>query len=221
MGSCPDGGFMSKHEVFISYKYSDAWKTRDKLIAKLSNHGHFYRGERGYCPLNLADSSLKQYLADMIFGTSVTIVIISPQVTWSDWVEWEIKYSLRKTTRNGIQSQRNGIVCVIQGQDRTVFSSTAYSLKTVSSSDWAYMSYFGNKKIRKECLPEIISSNMEETFGPFGEYFGYLSSREDNYDLEDYCVVVSESTFLSNPDKYIDEAFRRAYNPEFKVHINI
>ena len=38
-------------KVFVSYKYSDAVSTRDKIIKKLSNNGTYYKGEKGYVKL--------------------------------------------------------------------------------------------------------------------------------------------------------------------------
>ncbi|MDW9231755.1 hypothetical protein C7S15_4355 [Burkholderia cepacia] len=49
----------------------------------------------------------------MMFDTSVTIVIVSPNIIQSKWIDWEIEYSLKEITRENITSRTNGIVGVI------------------------------------------------------------------------------------------------------------
>jgi hypothetical protein len=66
---------------------------------------------------DLATDTIKEKLKDMIFPTSVTIVVISPNMKKSDWMEGEIKYSLRTQTRGLRTSRPNGIVCVVQKSD--------------------------------------------------------------------------------------------------------
>jgi len=102
-------------ETFISYKYSEARGLRDKIIDKLGKDAEYYRGETADSP-NLVTTSvenIKNNLKDMIYGTSVTIVIISPNMIKSDWIEWEIEYSLKEISRDGRASKTNGILGVI------------------------------------------------------------------------------------------------------------
>ena len=63
---------------------------------------------------DLKTNTIKNKLADMIFPTSVMIVVISPNVDKSAWVKWEIEYATKRQTRNDRQSQPNGIVMVIE-----------------------------------------------------------------------------------------------------------
>lgn len=198
------------HRVFVSYKYSDAHETRDKIMKVLVSQGHYYNGEKGYSKLEVADTTLKTYLADMIFNTSVTVVVISPQVIYSDWVNWEIRYSLRKVNRGERTSQRNGIVCVIQ-KLTDYYGLTNY--------DWAYNYTSSDYVLRKEILPTAIVDNMDDTFGESQLYNRYLKQFL-NLDSLDYCVVVNEDDFLSNPTKYIHEAYLRSKNDKLQVKVN-
>jgi len=206
------------HKVFVSYKFSDAAKTRDDIITALQGQGTYYKGEHGYVALELADSTLKQFLADKIFDSTVTVVIISPNINQSKWVPWEIQYSLERHTRSGKTSKRNGIVCVIQSTPD--YSSPKqngnWPTQYNKNSNWAYRQFEKGKDLRSECIPTIIKRNMKDSFNETN-YWGYLLDDESNVDRKDYCVVVSESTFLRKPIKYIDEAFAKAYDENYET----
>lgn len=103
------------HKTFISYKYSEAQQLRNNIIDALGKDADYYEGETSSSP-DLTDKkteTIKNKLKDMIFGTSVTIIIISPNMTDSDWIDWEIEYSLKEITRADKTSRTNGIVGVI------------------------------------------------------------------------------------------------------------
>ena len=88
-------------ETFIAYKYSEAQDLRDEIIRQLGDDASYYQGETADSP-DLTDTSvenIKENLKDMIFGTSVTIVIVSPNLKSSKWVDWEIEYSLKEYKR--------------------------------------------------------------------------------------------------------------------------
>lgn len=70
------------HKTFISYKYSEARDLRDRIIEALGDDATYYKGETSDSP-DLTDSStenIKRVLRDMMYDTSVTIVIISPHM---------------------------------------------------------------------------------------------------------------------------------------------
>jgi hypothetical protein len=76
-------------KTFISYKYSEAQKLRDKIIDALGDDASFYQGETADSP-DLTDNStetIKNNLKDMIFNTSVTIIIVSPNIKLSKWID--------------------------------------------------------------------------------------------------------------------------------------
>lgn len=194
-------------EVFVSYKFSDGYWTREEIRTKLGKEGHSYNGEKGFKALTTADSTIKEFLKDMIFGTSVTIVVISPEVKYSDWVDWEIRYSLRQPSRYGITSHRNGIVCVVQNCKDFLGN---------KNTRWA-QDYNGN--YRKEIFPQAIIDNLKTTFPDYSYY--YLKALDPNYcPPKDYCVIVSESVFKANPTPYIEEAYERAHDATYEICVN-
>lgn len=113
------------HKTFISYKYSDVVEgrennnLRDRIINKLGENAQYYQGENGYTK-DLSSYSadyIKRTLKDMIRDTTVTIVIISPNMQLSQWMNWELSYSLSEITRANRTSLTNGMIAVVQKQN--------------------------------------------------------------------------------------------------------
>lgn len=107
------------HKTFISYKYNESQDLRDDIIKAMGDNATFYQGETADSP-DLTDTTtenIKKHLTDMMFDTSVTIVIITPHMKESKWIDWEIEYCLKKITRKDRTSQRNGVVGVIKKVD--------------------------------------------------------------------------------------------------------
>ncbi|MDR0560013.1 MAG: TIR domain-containing protein, partial [Prevotellaceae bacterium] len=103
------------HKTFISYKYSEAQNLRDDILKALGDDATYYTGETSDSP-DLSDTStgnIRRVLSDMIYQTSVTIVIISPNMNQSKWIDWEIAYSLKEINRANRNSKTNGIVGVV------------------------------------------------------------------------------------------------------------
>lgn len=120
-------------KVFVSYKYKDsdvkALATASQptwpcdYVNYLDNYvlkDHIYKGEDQGEDLSLySEDYIWSHLRDKIYDSSVTVLLISPNMKepgkWqrSQWIPWEISFSLRKTTRSDRTSQRNSIVAVV------------------------------------------------------------------------------------------------------------
>lgn len=128
------------HKTFISYKYSEAQQLRDDIIEALRDDATYYKGETSDSP-DLSDTStenIKKNLKDMMHGTSVTIVIISPNMKDSKWIDWEIEYCLKNITRKDRTSQTNGVVGVIMKQN----GSCSWFKKSKTNSDGCSVFYY-------------------------------------------------------------------------------
>ncbi len=190
------------HKTFISYKYDEARDVRDRIIDALGADATYYRGEDGYSQdmSSLKAESIKEYLKGMLFDTSVTIVVISPRMKQSNWIDWEIEYSLREYERNGIKSHTNGIVGVIMkyagGYDwiRSV-SSNADGCRPASYSEYYLYDIIINNRFNQN--PVEYTCNQCKTVDALtGSYISF----------------VKEEDFLLSPSVYIDNAFDKSKN---------
>ena len=142
-------------KTFISYKYSDVVagasnNLRDRIIAKLGEDAKFYRGEDGYTKdlSSYSAAYIKETLKKMIRDTSVTILILSPNMKLSQWMNWELSYSLSEITRNGRTSHSNGVIAVVQKRETYGFG---------SGYDW-FKNWYGDWDMNKAF--ELVRANQ-------------------------------------------------------------
>ncbi|MCC5439664.1 TIR domain-containing protein [Clostridium botulinum] len=192
------------HKTFISYKYSEASKLRDDIIKAMEDDAVYYKGETSNSP-DLTDTStenIKKNLKDMMFGTSVTIVILSPYMTESKWIDWEIEYTLKRITRENRTSQINGVVGVImkynggyswfKTEGENCHGTSIVTYKSDKVFPIIYNNHFNSK-------PPIWHCDECKTY---------------DYMNGSYITYVEEETFLNNIDKYIDNAFDKSENED-------
>lgn len=190
------------HKTFISYKYSESQDLRDKIIKKLGTDATFYKGETSKSP-NLTDyttNTIRKNLADMIYDTTVMIVIISPNMKQSEWMEWEIKYALREQTRNGRTSHADGVVCVVQKNE-------LYKQLGLNPYSWA-KSYGGDWDSSK--LFNIINQNRNNKKSWYASELTNIT--EYNNLSKHYVDIVTEEEFLTYPNYYLNAAFEKSQN---------
>lgn len=121
-------------KIFVSYKYKDydvkellgveqpTWPCDyvDYLKDNVLSDDDIYKGENSDEDISdWEDDQIWEHLKDKMYDSTVTIVLISPNMKeagkWqrSQWIPWEISYSLRETTRNDRTSYNNAILAVI------------------------------------------------------------------------------------------------------------
>ncbi|XID95608.1 TIR domain-containing protein [Paenibacillaceae bacterium WGS1546] len=188
------------HKTFISYKYSEACDLRDSILDSLGEDAVFYKGETSDSP-DLTDTStenIKKCLTDMMYDTSVTIVIISPNMKESEWIDWEIEYSLKNITRKGRTSHTNGVVGVIMKYNGA-YDWFKYSQ---NNSDGCSSFYYHDHKVY-----DIINNNR---FNQNPKVYSCDTCKTVSALSGSYIAFVEEETFLSNPQKYIDDAYDKS-----------
>lgn len=121
-------------KVFVSYKYKDndvralpnvtqpTWPCDyvDQIKNQVLSSDDIYKGENSDEDISAwSEDRIWGHLKNKIYDSSVTIVLISPNMKergkWqrSQWIPWEISYSLRETTRHDRTSHNNAILAVI------------------------------------------------------------------------------------------------------------
>lgn len=192
-------------KTFISYKYSEAQDLRDRILDALGDDATYYKGETAESP-DLTDNkveTIKERLKDMMRGTSVTIVIVSPNMKQSKWIDWEIEYSLKEIEGEGRVSRTNGIVGVI--------------MKSGGSYDWlvttrnmedgcTVLCYFPNR------IYDIINNNICNLKGDNK----YVCERCKSCSVLEgsYISLIDEENFLRDPGKYVENAYEKSQQIE-------
>jgi hypothetical protein len=190
------------YRTFISYKYNEAQDLRDKIIKALGKDASYYQGETSDSP-DLTDTStdnIKRVLRDMMYDTSVTIVIISPNMIYSKWIDWEIEYSLKEMNRENRKSKTNGIVGVVMKRGG------GYEwLRSVKRNSDGCVSISTNDKY----LYDIIKKNR---FNQNPVEYSCNVCQTVNSLTGSYISLVNEDDFLASPQKYIENAYQKSQN---------
>ena len=188
-------------KTFISYKYSEAQDLRDEILSTLGDDAKYYQGETSDSP-DLTDTStenIKKKLRDMIYGTSVTIVVISPNIKKSKWIDWEIEYSLKEITREDKISRTNGVLGVIKKYNGGYDWLISHERKADGCS---------TRYIDRNMLYDIINDNrynlntVDKYACPVCKTFTQLDGS--------YIALIEEDDFLQAPNTYIENAYNKS-----------
>lgn len=193
------------HKTFISYKYSEAQMVRDRIISALGPDAAYYKGETSESP-DLTDTStenIKYKLKNMMYDTSVTIVVISPHMKESKWIDWEIEYCLKGITRKDRTSHNNGVVGVIM----KINGSYDWFKNTMKKPDGCLVSSYD------ETLVFDIIKNNRSNQNP-KQYSCTICKTIDSL-TGSYISYVEEDDFLNNPTKYINNAYDKSENDAY------
>lgn len=187
------------HKTFISYKYSEARDLRDRIIDSLGDEAVYYKGETSDSPdmTDLKTETIRSALKDMLFDTTVTIVVVSPHMTESDWIDWEIEYSLCEYSRNGITSSPNGLVGVIQKCN----GGYSWIKKETVNSDGCTASSYDESYL----YPIICNNRYNQDPKEYSCEVCKTVRRLDG----SYISLIEEDEFLEDPWHFIDNAFEK------------
>ena len=190
------------HKTFISYKYSESQDLRDRIIDALGEDAAYYKGETSDSPdmTDCKTETIKKNLRDMMYYTSVTIVILSPNMKESKWIDWEIEYCLKNITRKERTSHTNGVVGVIS----KVNGSYDWLKYSVIESDGCKVSHYHTEK-----LYDIINNNR---YNQYPKVYSCNTCNCVDRLNGSYIAFFEEDDFLANPQKYIDNAYDKSEN---------
>lgn len=220
--------------IFISYKYADTnvqrlsrtpWneptKVRDyvdEIAEELRKHGDVYMGEgidedlTGY-----SDDYIYEHLKDKIYPTTLTIVLISPEMKVphrydkSQWIPWEIYYSIYQANRQGRVSHTNAILAVVL-PDRYGNYSYMIEQKNCCPS--------GCKLLHTDKLFTILQKNM---FNQYDKDKMDCNVGDEVYrGMCSYIPMVKWCDFVQNMDPYMWQAeFTRENIQNYKIHRSV
>jgi len=208
-------------KIFVTYKYGDTdvyplkdmWsevltdtmtRVRDyvtELETILHSTNDIYKGEKDDQPLNVQKTTIQTKLKDKIFDSSLTIVMISPNmknpfiVESDQWIPWEISYSLGEYQHNGRISKTNAMLAIVL-PNRLGQYDYYIEQKTCCTEGCRYL--------KTENLFKIIKNNMFNEKKPINKtctnnsiiYYGHPS----------YIYSVKWSDFIVKPNHYFDIA---------------
>ena len=133
-----------------------------------------------------------------MYDTSVTIVVVSPNIKQSKWVDWEIEYSLKEISRKGRSSKTNGVIGVIQAVN--------------GGSDWLVTRTSKNDgcTVRSIADAKLYPIIMDNRYNQKKKTYTCLNCKTVSQLNGSYISLVDESDFITDPDKYIENAFAKS-----------
>ena len=208
-------------KIFVSYKHSDNSVAYFPEYANDKHHGQtarayvdclddifegeeIYKGEGNEDLSDFKNEAIKTHLKDKIYDSSVTIVLISPNMKEpfkaerDQWIPWEVSYSLKEVTRSDKTSRANGMLAVVL-PDR--FGKYDY-----------YIQYYacGCYTLWTNTLFKILSSNMFNRkellqgtcphHSPESKFYAYPHSYIESVKWDDFVADVDKL------DKYFNDA---------------
>lgn len=218
--------------VFVSYKYADsavyplegygndttARSYVDKVEELLKAEGQTYYGEHeGEDLSDLSEDQIWESLKDKIYPTSITIVLISPNMKEngkydkSQWIPWEIRYSLIETVRDDRTSHRNAVLAVVLPDENGSYD-YALEYKSCCNSGcrlWHTERFF---TILKENMFNKKSKDIKDCNQGETVYNGYVS----------YIHMIRWSDFKANVTGWIEIAEDIKANADsYNLHLSV
>ena len=206
-------------KVFVSYKYGDdsvygrdttVRDYVDELQDLLDEEDHVNKGEADDTDLSeLEDDTIRQKLAARVFDSTVTIVIISPNMKElgperDQWIPWEVSYSLRTERHETGNSNPNAMIAVVLPD---VNNSYEYYIEEQDCSNCG-----GIRTLNTGTLFPILKKNMFNVKEP--EYVDCDAHKPETIYVGEssYIKSVKWSDFEDDPNKYIEAALERQRN---------
>lgn len=215
----------SGHKIFISFKFKDSnvyqlksdieeiWfpTTVRDYVNKIEKYfemetDNIYKGERDNEDLSMfSRDEIWNKLKDRIFDSSVTIVLISPNMKEnraekSQWIPWEISFSLKETTRNDRTSHSNALLAVVLPDRNNSYSYFMYDRNC--SGTTCHCTHYETQK-----LFTILRENMFNAVNPIINFCE--NSSNIYYGDHSYFEIIDWNSFCYNPEFFIERAIQK------------
>jgi antiphage defense system Thoeris ThsB-like protein len=200
-------------KIFVSYKHSDSsvyplnrglirTTVRDYINVLEARLGanNIYKGEHDGEDLSyFKDSTIQSHLRDKIYDSSITLVIISPNMKEvftpesDQWIPWEIAYSLKEHSRDGRASRTNAMLAIVLPDQSNSYN---YYLEHKSCCSSGCIIH------KRSRLFQILSKNMFNIKNPS---FEDCQQGKTIYKGEaSYIPSIKWVEFLKNIEGYLD-----------------
>lgn len=219
---------MSK--VFVSYKHRDGQVLQipgaivpeygvttarnyvDILDAHLTHAGHICKAEDSGEDLSaLTDETIAIKLADRLYDSTVTVVLISKgmhelgKAEREQWIPWEVSYSLHENTRGGRTSATNAMVAIVlpDEYDSYDYFVTNHNCVLCKTSTW-----------HTDRIFKILGQNMFNRIQP--KLVNCLCGKTNIHTGNDHSYIqpVKWDDFMFGINDYITLALQRQENLE-------
>lgn len=186
------------HKTFISYHHKNEQDLKDDIIEKFGGEDFIDSSvSDGDIDPNISEDEIMRIIREnYLHDSTVTVVLVGWETAQRPFVNSEIQASLRDTSKN----KHNGLVAVI----RDDLYDSIYSTGKCSDCDGVVRNR--NSVQYEYYIPNLIKKNHI--------YYG----DKCHYNSDDiYCAVVKYSSFIINPEFYIDQAFDKRDDNSFEI----
>ena len=224
--------------IFISYKYGDktvygqGMTVRnyvDELQRLLEKENVVNKGEDDADLSKLEGQAIRKKLAERVFDSTVTIVVISPNMKKrgsekNQWLPWEVSYSLKTGHREIDKSNPNAMVAVIlpdavKVEHRGINNSNPNAMVAVVLPDanGSYEYYIeenvcpncDSRTLKTETLFPILNKNMFNIKKPQYNNCTNHKTKVSFTGESSYIGSVKWDDFIVNVNYYINSALKR------------
>lgn len=226
------------NKIFVSYKYWDVSVYQDSTLSTIPNPGfptiallnkvtpRSYLNSlsdilKGYAIekwenddndlSKFKDSTIESKLRDLIYDSSITIVLISPKMKKSNeldeaqWIPWEISYSLKEHTRGNRTSKTNALLAIVLPDENNSYN---YCIELNSKCN------VNTLKFKNEFCFKIIGGNFFNKKNHNVYVCNCCNQKHYIGDDSHYAAYARWDYFKANPTKYINIALENNANIE-------
>lgn len=207
------------YKIFVSYKYQDHnvakleggknQTPRDYVdyLQKISFSGDDVNkaeiANEDYS--GLTDEAIKKCLAKKIWDSSITLVLISPnmvdlmQAEKNQWIPWEIAQSLKTRTKIAKRTLPNAIIAVVLPNFSGKYNYFVNYWKYIDQNNQQHLV----RNISLNQTFKIIARNMFNLKEPMVDF---VSGKKVYHGNSSYITVVEWNKFIKNMDYYFKKA---------------